>query len=118
MTSRRELFRPLDPPPGGLALLRDRLARTRRRRAWLIAIPAVAAACAALIVALRPGPPNPLLLQLQGDPFAQALGLAPSFVEVAVPPEAAAQTAVSPIPSADPNVVIYWIDRTGSADPQ
>jgi hypothetical protein len=118
MTTRRELFRSLDPPPGGLALLRARLSRSRRRRAWWIAVPAAAAACAAQFIALRPRPPEPLVLQLAGDPFAQALGLAPVAAEVAVPPSAAGRSAVHGVATSNPNVLVYWIDGTGSASPE
>ena len=44
-------LRTLEPPPGGLARLRERLASSpRRRRWWLVAVPAVIAAAVLAIV--------------------------------------------------------------------
>ncbi|HEU0031828.1 MAG TPA: hypothetical protein VFQ53_14420 [Kofleriaceae bacterium] len=59
-------LRMLEPPPGGLALLRARLDRPRRR--WLLAVPALAAIALVLLVIARPPPiaqpaPPPSLLR-------------------------------------------------------
>ncbi|MBI5546215.1 MAG: hypothetical protein HY901_20180 [Deltaproteobacteria bacterium] len=123
MTRRSDLFRPLEPPPGGLPLLRERLRRREVRAGWWLAVPAVAASCAALVVALRPAAPNPILAKLQGDPFAQALGLTARDQSqiaagvVSVAPGSRAQTAVRQLASGNPNVVLYWVDSTAEAAP-
>jgi hypothetical protein len=84
MTSRAELFEPLEPPPGGWARLRARLDEPPVRRApiWIAAAATYALALAA--VALRPPPPEP----------------------VTVPPgnQAAARVRVP-----DERVVFYWV---------
>jgi hypothetical protein len=50
-------LRVLEPPPGGLAVLRERLDRAPRRR-WVLAIPAVAAAAVLAFVLLGGRPPR------------------------------------------------------------
>ena len=47
-------LRVLEPPIGGLDMLRTRLDDPARRRWWLLAVPAVAVAAAILFVVLRP----------------------------------------------------------------
>ncbi len=52
-------LRVLEPPPGGLDALRERLA-SRRRRWWLIAVPALAVAAAiALLLSTHGNAPAP-----------------------------------------------------------
>lgn len=114
MIRRDELFRPLDPPPGGLALLRERLEERRRRRAWLLAVPAVAAAAAALVIAVQPRP-DPFRAQLAGDPFARALGLSAPGEAVQVSRGAAGSTALRRVESGNPDVVVYWADTAARA---
>jgi len=50
-------LRVLEPPRGGLAVLRERLATPRRQRWWWLAVPALAAAMVLLVVARRPPQP-------------------------------------------------------------
>ncbi len=108
MTRRSELFRQLEPPPGGLALLRERLETRRQRRAWLVGVPAfAAAACAVLVLALRQPAPDPVREGLLADPLVHSLGLRPAQADVAA---AEGQTALTQVPSANPHVAIYWVD--------
>lgn len=108
MTRRSELFRELEPPPGGLALLRDRLERRRRKRAWLLAVPALAAAaCAALVVGLRQPSPDPVRQRLLADPLTSSLGLRPAQDQEAA---AYGKTALAKAASQNPNVAVFWVD--------
>ena len=89
-----DLFPVLEPPPGGLSLLRERLKRRRTSRLWMwCTVPAMAACAAAVVVLVRPASPDPLRARLAGDPFAMALGLSPTE-----------------------EVVLYWIDATGDKE--
>ncbi|HEY3450500.1 MAG TPA: hypothetical protein VGK67_29360 [Myxococcales bacterium] len=108
MTRRSELFRQLEPPPGGMALLRERLERRRQRRTWLLGVPAAAAAaCVALVLGLRPPPPDPLRERLLADPMVYSLGLRPAQAQVAA---GSGKTALAKVESGNPNVVVYWVD--------
>jgi hypothetical protein len=130
MTLRRDdLFPVHEPPPGGLALLRQRLrphppapsplaGKGSAARAWLWGgIPALAAGAAALVLALRPAAPDPLRARLAGDPFAQALGLCERSGAVAVAFDARSHSAVRQVATGNPDVVMYWIDATREAAP-
>ncbi|MGC4119170.1 MAG: hypothetical protein QM765_32310 [Myxococcales bacterium] len=111
MTRRSELFRHIEPPPGGLALLRQKLEARRRRRAWLLGVPTLAAAaCAALVLGLRTPAPDPVREQLLADPMAYSLGLRPALGE-AVAGEG--DTVLTRLPSSDPKVSVYWVDAVG-----
>jgi hypothetical protein len=128
------LFRPLEPPPGGPARLRERLARERERaarprRAWAWAAPALAAAATVAILLLasppKPSPGNPAsdpgrsaLAELVRDSLAQptlaSLGLAPRAaqpVEVAGPWRGT--TALLRMPVDDHRVVLYLMAQVG-----
>ena len=99
-------FPRLEPPPGGLALLRERLDRPRAGHPWLWGFPVAAAAAVAAVLLVVP--PSSLTLEdrMAGDPSAQALGLAPRPHGV----EGVAATAVRRLESSNPAVVLYWID--------
>jgi len=120
MTPRRDdLFPVLEPPPGGLALLRERLARRKASHAWwwFGGVPALAACAVALVFLVRPDAPNPLSARLASDPFAMALGLSPSSGAVEVAQDARANSAVRQVASGNPDVVIYWFDATREEEP-
>jgi hypothetical protein len=87
MTSRDELFEPLEPPPGGLQRLRARLdaPRTRSAPIWIFAVATCALALGA--VALQAPPREP----------------------VTVPPSGRAEVAVVRVPLRDERVVFYWV---------
>ncbi|MFH1463386.1 MAG: hypothetical protein ABIO70_03270 [Pseudomonadota bacterium] len=111
----RDVFVPLEPPPGGLQALRARLHGERTPRlAWAGAL-AVAAAAAALVLALpRPQPAGRALAEgwACGD-----AGLAPMLCEarlepVRVPPAERGRLALVATPSADPGVLIYRMAAT------
>ncbi|MHB8419564.1 MAG: hypothetical protein ACYDCL_15925 [Myxococcales bacterium] len=106
-----ELFPLLEPPPGGLARLRQRLAEGRQRRRWVVALAAavpLAAGAAAALLLTRP-------------PSAETLGLALPDLRPPVEPVAAVAGDASPpvlqrLASADPKVVIYLVAPTGDLD--
>jgi len=81
-------LRVLEPPPGGLETLRERLA-TPRRRWWLVALPVAAAAAIALLV------------------------LVPRHPE---PPESAPPTALRD-PAVGRDVPFYWVASTPGRTP-
>ncbi len=47
-----------EPPPGGLAMLRERLDAERPRRWWLAVVPAIVALAALVIIVVRMQPPH------------------------------------------------------------
>jgi len=68
-------LRVLEPPAGGLAALRERLAArpSRRRRWWWLALPAVAAAAIALLLLGRPRHPPVAPVSVLPDPTIDGL---------------------------------------------
>jgi len=104
-------FPELEPPPGGLALLRERLAHRPRRRAWLC-VPVTAVACAGLLLALWPKRPNPVRDRILAEPLALSLGLGEARKEAVV---SEGRTAVRPMASANPRVIIYSVDALSRA---
>lgn len=85
--TRHDVFRELDPPPGGLTALRSKLdARRRRSRAWaaVLAGPVLAAGVALLAVP-RPAAvhftaeQNPAILRLQGGTVSSAAAVIPGI---------------------------------------
>lgn len=109
---RREVFETLEAPPGGLALLREKLAPARPVRrpvlAWVV--PAAAAAGLAVLLA-RPEPAgHALIARLQGDPAAAALGLVQLEAPVVVPAGESGRTAVRRLESRDPQIVMYLVE--------
>ena len=82
----------LAPPPGGLAALRERLVRRRRRWSVVVAIP-LAATALLLVLGRVPGPARPGLAA--DDPVLLA---APPDAPVTVPADAAHAVAVRRVP--------------------
>jgi hypothetical protein len=112
--SRELLLDPLEPPPGGLAGLRRRIAgRERRRAAARSTLPALAivavAGCAAILAWLG-SPPRPLAAPVLDDLGSIALGIAAPPVEpVTVPAARRNDTAVLRVPTRDDRVVLYLV---------
>ncbi len=114
MTRRSEIFRLVEPPPGGLALLRERLEQKRRSRSWMVALPAAAVVAAAIVLSVRPAPIDPVRAGLLSDPLTQSLGLRPAQAETALGEE---RTALVPIASENPSVAVYWADGLSEVAP-
>lgn len=96
-----ELFEPVEPLPGGLARLRERIDREKRRAGWLWLAPLVAGAVVlALWIRRAPVEPEPAAAPLISGaselphPAAIALGLA------------------APHPRAEGDVVFAWVDAS------
>ena len=110
---REDLFPPLDPPPGGAALLRSRLERedARRRRLPVVAL-GMASAAAVLLVALsvtlRIGASSPW--SADDDPSLIRLGLAAAPSEpVEIPRSERGMMAATRVDVDDPKVVFYLV---------
>jgi len=95
----RDVFVDLDPPPGGLISLRERLDRRRR---WRMPALTLAAAAVVLLLALPPRQAPPDLSPLLDPPTAP----------VSVLPSAADQLAVREVPTDSPDLVHYRLDGT------
>jgi hypothetical protein len=120
---RDELFERLEPPPGGLASLRARMAAPRRRRpsrarVGAVLAFAVAAAALVLVVASRGRAPDLVAAARQrGGTPEVALGLAPMpAAVVAIDPAERATSALAEVPTTDPNVAFYWVSSTTWGD--
>lgn len=118
-----DLFRMLEPPPGGLEALRDRMAelparRARRRRVRVLAGEVAAAALLAACLLL------PALARRAGrDRFTElalrsgVLSLVPPDMaeaprrRVRVAGESEGRAAVLEIPTGSPDVLLFWVMR-------
>lgn len=113
------VFRRLDPPPGGLADLRRRLAAERSAEAsarrWRGPLMIAGLAAAALVViAVLPRAPAPRAGWLEdataaGDPALAALGLAPAPTAPVTLAPGAGLAAVQRVETATPGVVYYRV---------
>ena len=107
-------FETLDPPPGGLAGLRSRIRRERRKQ---VRSRALAAAAASIVVAglavlpfLSVGEPPAPLPGLKSDLLAVQLGLVdPPEETVSIRPDLRRQYAVLEIPTENEQVVFYLV---------
>ncbi len=123
--SKHEVFEELEPPPGGLALLRARIgARQRRSVVSRALLPMSAALAAATVITVWLGLGTridrvrvvesqgaPALVELISEhPVNVALGVRPDPVEpVVVPPEARQTCAVARVTTPDDEVIFYWV---------
>jgi hypothetical protein len=108
------LFEVLEPPPGGLASLRERIRQRARRRSRARRAAAGVAAVAVLAFAalLLHGPPREESLPpgFGSSLWAIGLGLAdPPSDPVSVPPDARDHQAVLRVPTTDDRVVFYLV---------
>lgn len=118
---RSELWRRLEPPPGGLAGLHARMhARpsVARRRATLALSFALAAGVLFFLVMSRRRALDPVAAaRRQGAASEIALGLAPMPANpVAIDAEARATTALVEVRTYDPKVSFYWVSSTSWRD--
>jgi len=106
----REVFERLDPPPGGLARLRDRLEdRPRARWARLVWAPAVALGVAVVFVRVGGGKVD-VLAAARGQGGASEVGLglsAPPEAVVTLTDESRSTTALARVPTSDPRVAMF-----------
>jgi hypothetical protein len=118
---RNEIFERLDPPPLGVAKLRERLAAHERRSAGrariaLVAVPTALALAAAvlLLVLTRPRVPDLVAAaRSRGDLDGVALGLSDARqVSVSLAPERQATAGLVAVQTENPNVVFYWVAST------
>jgi hypothetical protein len=102
----REVFDPLEPPPQGWARMKAQLDERRLPR-WPWAL-AVAAAALLLAVAVWPRPrratPAEVTDVMMRSAAALSFGLAPKGPTLAV-----IEGAAEPLPSSDPNVLLYRV---------
>jgi hypothetical protein len=105
----RDVFRELDPPPGGLAALRARIDARSRRGRW-IALPALATAAAIVFAVVSRPAPAPL----PWDPTLQSLGLeAPPAEPVTLPDSRRGDTALMRVETGTPGVTFYRVSVAG-----
>lgn len=113
---RDEIFERLDPPSGGLASLRARMAAPRPSLARRFAVPAFAVAAAAIIFVFLSRDRSPDLVtaaRQRGDTAEIALGLAPMpAAAVAIDPELRGTSALAQVRTTNPNVAFYWVSST------
>jgi len=112
--SHPRLFEPLEPPRDGLARLRARLERDRRRvRVRRAAFGAAAILLLGFVVRIALGPPAPKSIGDAGDPFRLArigLGLVPVPAErLTVRREDRHRVAARRVPLSDERVVFYLV---------
>lgn len=112
----KEVFERLEPPPGGLAKLRERIVQPSERRHFLPLAGAIAAA-AALILVWSSGRAPDLVgaARQRGGLEEVALGLAPSPGPTAAVQEQRT-SALAEVPTSNPSVAFYWVGSTTWAD--
>lgn len=122
----RPLFARLEPPPGGLADLRRRIAAEEaaqaRLRGWRWAVGGLATAAAVVALALlSTRPPAPTWVDapaLAGDPGLVALGRGPAPREpVTLAPDAGPGAALRRVETATPGVVYYRVMAAPAGEP-
>ena len=110
-----DVFDRLEPPPGGEALLLSRIrASTPRRRAWVWGgVSFAAAAACGLFLLLRP----PSSAPITDNPALARFGmLDPAADGIQILPASRGVAAAIPLPSSDPNVLIYAVAVVGSGE--
>lgn len=110
---REDVFERLEPPPGGLAGLRERITRPRETRRFVPLAGALALAAGLLLVWSSDRTPDLVTAARQrGGPEEIALGLAPAHGEAAVV-QAQTTSALAQVPTSNPSVAFYWVGSTG-----
>ena len=120
---REDVFERLEPPPGGMAKLRERMAARPAvsflRAPRLVPVAAVLAIAAVLMLFWYRGRPPDLVAAARqhGGLEEGALGLAPaSRGSAALPDKDRATTALAEVPTSNPTVAFYWVSSTAWAD--
>lgn len=117
-----DLFEQLEPPPGGMAKLRERMtARPSSMARRLVPVAATLAIAAVVLLFLfRSRGTTPDLVAAarhRAGPEQVALGLAPSpGGSAALTDEERATTALAEVPTSNPKVAFYWVSSTAWAD--
>jgi hypothetical protein len=115
---REDLFEPIDPPPGGLAKLRERLtarpASMARRLVPVGAALAIAAVVLLFVFWSRSTTPDLVAAaRHRAGPEQVALGLAPASAgPVALTAEERATTGLAEVQTSNPSVAFYWVSST------
>ena len=119
---RDDVFERLEPPPGGMAKLRERMT-ARSSPAVRRLVPTFAALAIAAVVLLflfrsRPAPPDLVTAaRHQGALEQVALGLAPSSGSpVALTAEERGTTALAEVRTTNPTVAFFWVSSTTGQD--
>ena len=121
---REDVFERLEPPPGGVAKLRERMSVRRwsmPARARRVAPFAAALAVAAVVLLLfwpRGRAPDLLAAAREhGGADEVLLGLAPALARsAALTPDARATTGLAEVPTSNPSVAFYWVSSTAWTD--
>jgi hypothetical protein len=115
-----DVFEQLEPPRGGLAKLRERMAP---RPSWmarrLVPMTAALAVAAVVLFLSRRGKAPDLVAAAHhhGGVEEVSLGLAPSPGGPLVPTAGGrATTALAEVPTSNPTVAFYWVSSTAWAD--
>ena len=109
---REDVFERIEPPPGGLAGLRERIAQPRETRRFVPLAAAFAIAAALLVVWSTDRAPDFLTAARQRrGPEEIALGLAPPRGEAAAV-QAQSTSALAQVPTSNPSVAFYWVGST------
>ena len=110
---REDVFERLEPPPGGLAGLRERITQPHKARRFVPLAGSFAMAAALLLVWLSDRTPDLVTAARErGGPEEIALGLAPARGEPAAV-QAQATSALAQVPTSNPSVAFYWVGSTG-----
>jgi hypothetical protein len=115
---REDVFERLEPPPGGVAKLRERMTARPpsmvRRLVPATAALAVAAAVLLFFFWSRGATPDLVAAaRHRAGPEQVALGLAPASGRSAVvTDEERATTALAEVPTSNPTVAFYWVSST------
>jgi hypothetical protein len=112
------LFEVLDPPPGGIAKLRERLdaddrSMSRVKRFAFVAAPALAIAAAVLLVMNQPRVPDLVgAAKAHGGVDEVALGLSNAQQASVVIAPTSNNAGLVPVKTENPNVSFYWVATT------
>jgi hypothetical protein len=111
-----DVFEHLEPPPGGLARLRERMTPRRAsipRRLFPVAAALALAALVLLFWSRRTTPDLVAAARDRGGLDQVALGLAPvPSAPAALTDDARATTALAEVPTSNPTVAFYWVSST------
>jgi hypothetical protein len=115
-----DVFEQLEPPPGGLAKLRERMTTRPSSMARRLVPVAAALAIAAVVLLFWSRGKKPDLVaaaRQRGGSEQVALGLAPALAgPAALTDEERATTALAKVPTSNPTVAFYWVSSTTWAE--
>jgi hypothetical protein len=112
---REDVFERLEPPPGGVAKLRERMAARPSSMRRLVPVAAALAIAAVVLLFWSRGTTPDLVAAARHRAGLEqvALGLAPApGGAVALTDEERATTALAEVPTSNPAVAFYWVSST------